>query len=185
MSWWGLFLIFIFWLSLAACGILFPRPGTEPGLWQWKRTVLTIGPLELSKFGFIIFIFCNLLKSLFIYMSSFVSAGFFFALWAFSSGASGSYSSLGFTVFHCSGFFCCGAQALGFVGFSSRSSWALESRLSSCGIWTYLLPCGSLWDLPEWGMWDLPWPGIKPVSPALAGGFLTTRPQGKPWVYYI
>ena len=28
-------------------------------------------------------------------------------------------------------------------------------------------------------MWDLPRPGIKPVSPALAGGFLTTAPPGK------
>ena len=27
---------------------------------------------------------------------------------------------------------------------------------------------------------DLPDPGIKPVSPALAGGFLTTAPPGKP-----
>ena len=29
-------------------------------------------------------------------------------------------------------------------------------------------------------MWDLPGPGLKPVSPALAGGFLTTEPPGKP-----
>ena len=29
-------------------------------------------------------------------------------------------------------------------------------------------------------MWDLPRPGLKPVSPALAGGFLTTAPPGKP-----
>ena len=29
------------------------------------------------------------------------------------------------------------------------------------------------------GMWDLPGPGIKPVSPALAGGFLSTAPPGK------
>ena len=28
-------------------------------------------------------------------------------------------------------------------------------------------------------MWDLPGPGLKPVSPALAGGFLTTAPPGK------
>ena len=28
-------------------------------------------------------------------------------------------------------------------------------------------------------MWDLPRPGIKPVSPALAGRFLTTGPPGK------
>ena len=28
-------------------------------------------------------------------------------------------------------------------------------------------------------MWDLPGPGIEPMSPALAGGFLTTVPPGK------
>ena len=36
-------------------------------------------------------------------------------------------------------------------------------------------------------MWDLPGPGLEPVSPALAGGFLTTAPPGKPlnlvWIY--
>ena len=29
-------------------------------------------------------------------------------------------------------------------------------------------------------MWNLPGPGIKSVSLALEGGFLTTAPQGKP-----
>ena len=33
---------------------------------------------------------------------------------------------------------------------------------------------------PLRGMWDLPRPGLEPVSPALAGGFLTTAPPGKP-----
>ena len=28
-------------------------------------------------------------------------------------------------------------------------------------------------------MWNLPGPGIEPMSPALAGGFLTTVPPGK------
>ena len=28
-------------------------------------------------------------------------------------------------------------------------------------------------------MWDLPGPGLEPVSPALADGFLTTAPPGK------
>ena len=28
-------------------------------------------------------------------------------------------------------------------------------------------------------MWDLPRPGLEPVSPALAGGFLTPGPPGK------
>ena len=33
--------------------------------------------------------------------------------------------------------------------------------------------------------WDLPNPGIKPMSPTLAGGFFTTKPPGKPCVYFI
>ena len=43
-------------------------------------------------------------------------------------------------------------------------------RLSNCGSRAQLLR----------GMWDLPRPGLEPVSPALAGGFLTTAPLGKP-----
>ena len=30
------------------------------------------------------------------------------------------------------------------------------------------------------GMWDLPRPGLEPVSPALAGRLSTTAPPGKP-----
>ena len=55
------------------------------------------------------------------------------------------------------------------VGFSSCGSWALECRVSSSGAWAQLLR----------GMWDLPGPGIEPMSPALAGGFLTAAPPGK------
>ena len=29
-------------------------------------------------------------------------------------------------------------------------------------------------------MWDLPGPGIEPVTPALVGRFFTTEPPGKP-----
>ena len=43
-------------------------------------------------------------------------------------------------------------------------------RLSSCGSRAQLLR----------GTWDLPRPGLEPVSPALAGGFLTTAPPGSP-----
>ena len=76
---------------------------------------------------------------------------------------------------HCSGFSCCGARALGArtsavaVGrLRSCGSQALERRLSSCGARALLL-CG---------MWDLPGPEIEPVSPELAGRFLTTVPPG-------
>ena len=32
---------------------------------------------------------------------------------------------------------------------------------------------------------DLPDPGIKPVSPALAGGFFITAPPGKPYPLFL
>ena len=34
-------------------------------------------------------------------------------------------------------------------------------------------------------MWDLPRPGLEPVSPALAGRFLTTAPPGKPKINHF
>ena len=43
-------------------------------------------------------------------------------------------------------------------------------KLSNCGSRAQLF-CG---------MWDLPRPGLEPVSPALAGRFSTTEPPGKP-----
>ena len=39
--------------------------------------------------------------------------------------------------------------------------------------------CGSRVQVPR-GMWDLPRPGLEPVSPALAGRLSTTAPPGKP-----
>ena len=45
-------------------------------------------------------------------------------------------------------------------------------RLSNCGSRAQ----------PLRGMWDLPRPGLKPVSPALASRFSTTAPPGKPYV---
>ena len=45
-------------------------------------------------------------------------------------------------------------------------------RLSSCGSRAHLLH----------GMWDLPRPGLEPVSPALAARPSTTAPPGKPLI---
>ena len=71
---------------------------------------------------------------------------------------------------------CCGTWALDawasvvvVRGLSSCGSRALEHRLSGCGAQAQLLP----------GMWDFPRAGLEPVSPALAGRFLTTAPPGK------
>ena len=91
--------------------------------------------------------------------------------------ASRGYSSLQCVGFSLGGFSCCKARALGVrasvvvaLGLSSCGSWALEHRLSSCGAGASLLR----------GMWDLPGPGLEPMSPALAGGFLTMCHQGSP-----
>ena len=66
------------------------------------------------------------------------------------------FSSCGERASHCSGLSCWGLEAL-------------ERGLSSSGAPAYLA-CSR---------WDLPGPGREPVSPALAGGFLTTGPPGK------
>ena len=83
---------------------------------------------------------------------------------------------------HCGGFSCCRAQALGTRasvvvarGFSSCSPRALERRLTNWGARAYLLR----------SMWDLHGPRLKPVSPALAGGFLTPAPPGKSLFFFL
>ena len=34
-------------------------------------------------------------------------------------------------------------------------------------------------------MWDLPGPGMEPVSPELAGGFFNTEPPGKSYFFLL
>ena len=58
----------------------------------------------------------------------------------------------------------CRAWALG-----AQASVVVARKLSGCGARAYLLH----------GMWDLPGPELESVSPALAGGFLTTATPGK------
>ena len=58
------------------------------------------------------------------------------------------------------------------------ASLVAEHRLQTCR----LSNCGSRAQSLR-GMWDLPRPGLEPVSPALAGRFSTTAPPGKPWSY--
>ena len=75
-------------------------------------------------------------------------------VWAFSScGEQGLFAWAS----PCRSVSCWGAQALGCLGFSSHSS---QARLLC-------------------SMWDLPGPGIEPVSPTLGGGLLSTAPPGK------
>ena len=91
----------------------------------------------------------------------------------------GGYSSLWCTVFSlwwllllqsmCSrhaSFSSCGTQA--------QQMWLTGSRVQAQQLWHM--------SLVAHGMWDLPGPGLKPVSLALAGSFLTTAPPGKPGI---
>ena len=71
---------------------------------------------------------------------------------------------------------CYRAQALGRMSFShgvwasNCGSWALGHGFRACGVRALLL-CGK---------WDLSGSGIKPVSPALAGGLFSSAPPGRP-----
>ena len=56
------------------------------------------------------------------------------------------------------------------------ASLVVEHRLQT----RRLSNCGSRAQLSR-GTWDLPRPGLEPVSPALAGRFSTTAPPGKPF----
>ena len=70
----------------------------------------------------------------------------------------------------------CGMRASPCGGFSYCRAQALEyTSFSSCGTWAQLLH----------GIWDLPRPGIKPVSPELQGGLISTGPTRKPLRYFF
>ena len=105
---------------------------------------------------------------------------FFFKMYLFLL-VLGLHAVCGLPLSHCScnsllprvgcGAWLCGMQAsvVATCGLSSCGSRALEHRLSSYVSLAQLLQ----------GMWDLLGPGIKPVSPALAGRFFSTEPPGK------
>ena len=120
----------------------------------------------MSKF-YLFFNFEKFLINLFIY---------FRLSWVFVAAhrlplvaASGGYSSLRCVRFSLRWLLLLCSTDSKCVAFSSCGLRAPECRLSSCGAWAQLLH----------GMWDLPGPGLEPMSPALAGGFLTTAPPVK------
>ena len=89
--------------------------------------------------------------------------------WAFSScGEQGRLFSCSTQASYCGGF-TRGAQALGPEGFCSCGLWAQQLWLADSRALAQL----------HLSMWGLPIPGIKPVLPAQAGGFLSTVPPGK------
>ena len=65
-----------------------------------------------------------------------------------------------------------------------------EQRLSgSCSAWAQTFQLLGSRAQARWlgthSMWDLPGLGIEPFSPALAHGFFTTEPLGKPWKVFL
>ena len=109
----------------------------------------------------------NFLKDLFIYFIFWLQ-WVFIAACGLSLVATPHHSA---QASHCSGFSCCIAQPPGIwvsvvaeLGLSSCGSWTPECRLSNCGT-RALLP---------YGMWNLPIPGMKPMSLTLQDRFLTT-----------
>ena len=73
------------------------------------------------------------------------------------------YSSLRFAGFSLQWLPCCRSQARG-----AWTSVAVAHRPSSCGTWAQLL----------WGIWNLPRRWMEPMSPALAGRFLSIALPG-------
>ena len=69
-----------------------------------------------------------------------------------------------------------------------------QSCPTSCDPWTIACQAPPSMGFSRQNYWsglpfpssgDLPDPGIKPTSPALAGGFFTTEPPGKPKFHFF
>ena len=117
-------------------------------------------------------------------LTPFISFFFFKDLILFIFGCIGSSllrglslvaKSGGYSLLRCAGFSLCGFSCCGALALDMWASVAVAHRLSSCGTRAQLLR----------GMQDLPEPGIEPMSPALAGGFLSTAPPGKSLVLVL
>ena len=157
---------YLFFLALL-CGMWHlssPDQGPSLGPRQWKCGVRATVPPGNSHESEYLTITDLFIYYKFIYL-------FFGLCWAFVAArglslvaASRGYSFAVHWLLIAVASLCCGAPALGV-----RASVVVAHRLSSCGARASLFR----------GMWDLPGPGLEPVSPALAGGFLTTAPPGK------
>ena len=104
-------------------------------------------------------------------MSTFTTYGFFFFINLFMAVLGLRFCARAFSS--------CGKRGPLFIvvrgPLTIAASLVAEHRLQTCR----LSNCGSRAQLLR-GMWDLPRPGLEPVSPALAGRFSTTAPPGKP-----
>ena len=132
---------------------------------------------------------CTLLWSQFFVLfliNLFILFIYFWLRWVFLAACvlspvavSGGYSSLrcvGFSLWWLLFLRSMGCRHAGFSSWGTRTQQLqlLGSRAQAQQLWRTDLTLLR-------GVWELPGPGLEPVSPALAGGFLTTAPPGKPW----
>ena len=112
------------------------------------------------------FVFCFFIATLFIYLFIFGCVGSLVRARAFSS--CGKWGPLFITV---RGPLLIAVRGPFTITAPPVAGHRLQTRrLSNCGSRAQLLR----------GMWDLPRPGLEPMSSALAGRFSTTAPPGKP-----
>ena len=136
--------------------------------------------MSLGKCLFKTFCPFKKLKKNFLFIFIFGCAGSSLLLEAFSGcGEQGPLSSCSAQISHC-GDLSCGARALGHMGFSSCSTKSQDLQFPGSRAQVQWL----------WGIGpatpqhvDSSRPGLEPLSPALAGGFLTTWPPGKSCSY--
>ena len=124
-------------------------------------------------------LFFNVFIYLFIYLLT-----YFWLRWVFVAAhrlslvaVSGGYSSLQCAGFSLRWLLLLWSMGSRHAGFSSCGTWAQQLWLASSRVQAQQLWHMGLVALR--GMWELPGPGIEPMCPALAGGFLTTAPPGK------
>ena len=148
---------------------MFTQKSRVPGQIQMNSVWVSLGFRELNTSPTELY----MSRDFFFFFNKFI---YFWLHWVFVAVhglslvvVSGGYSSLRCAGFSLQWLFLLRSTGSRHAGFSSCGSRALERRLSSCGTQAQLL-CG---------MWDLPGLGLKPVSPAPAGGFITTAPPGK------
>ena len=105
-----------------------------------------------------------------LYILGFTSLGLHCCAQAFSSCSEQRLLFLVVQSSHCVGFSYCRAH-----GFSSYETHAQQLQLTGSRVWAQLL-CS---------MSNLLRPGMKLISPALAGGFLPTLPPGKSYLLFL
>ena len=152
------------------CRILVPWRGIELSPGSESQWVLTTGLPGNS----LSYISTDTFKTMLLFIYLWLCWLFVAARASFCCGEWGLLSSYGAWASYCRGFSCCGPLAPGQVGFSSCTMWVQGSRAQA-----QLLQLMGLVALQHVGI-SVPWPGIEPVSPALAGRLFTTEPPGRP-----